>query len=152
MKTTVTQGGTLAQVRKHQSVGWRLGSGYDVDYREFKLVADDLRTLSGRTGYVQAHEANRLCRELLPLAARRLDILTMHIGFWQKTICEKCDECVLEELQEQMAERHTEGCPTESDTKAAAKALRACSNNYGEEMLLSEIFEDRTFSRRSLPE
>jgi len=146
MKTTVTHGDSLVTVRQHQETGWRLGADCDADYREFKIVADDLRTLAGRTGYPRVREANRLCRELLPVAAHRLDVLGMHIGFWQKTVRERYGDATLERLKDIMAERHPKGCPTVGDAKAAAKTLRKCSDNYTEEMILGEVFQNRDFA------
>ncbi len=148
MATTLKQKGSLAAVRRHQADGWRLGADCDVDYREFQIVADDLRTLAGRTGHTGVHEANRLCRELLPLAAHRLDVLGTHIGLWQKVIRDRYGEKTLERLKKIMTDKHPEGCPTMADTRAAAKELRACSDSFGEELLLDAVFDDKTFVHR----
>ncbi|MCD8048228.1 MAG: hypothetical protein LUG52_01240 [Clostridia bacterium] len=148
MKTMTNDKKSLSQVRRHKASGWRLGSDCDVDYREFKLVADDLRALVGRAGYSQADDANELCTAILPVAAHRLDVLGAHIGFWQKTIREKYGDETLDDLTARMSYRHSNGCPTVGDAKAAAKALRNCSDNFVEEVLISRAFGDGIFASR----
>ncbi|MCD8107275.1 MAG: hypothetical protein LUE20_04845 [Oscillospiraceae bacterium] len=148
MKATKTEANSLDKVREHQRTWWKLGTHYDVDFREFLMVAEDLRTLEGKAGYAEAEEANKLCQELLPVAAHKLDVLGAHIGLWQKNICEKYGEEVLEKLKESMVEKHSVGCPTMKDTREASRKLKSCSECYEKELLIGEAFEDKSFAVR----
>jgi len=147
-KTASKHKDSLELVRKHQANGWCLGADCDVDYREFKIVADDLKRLAGRSGYTKARQANELCRKILPVAAQRLDVLGMHICMWQKMVRQKYGDITYGKLQDIMAERYQEGCPTIGDTRAAARELRKCSNDYTEELILGEVFPNRDFVGR----
>ncbi|MCD7772242.1 MAG: hypothetical protein LUH23_09190 [Oscillospiraceae bacterium] len=141
MRETTKKPGTLALVSEHQTTGWKLGSGYDIDFQEYTIVADDLRALAGRAGYAQAGRANKLCRELMPLAAKRLDFLGKQIVFWEQKIRETEGNDKLEAMKKHELDHHNVYVPTADEPKNAARALRLYAKDYPERMLIDEIFE-----------
>lgn len=147
MKETTKKTGTLALVREHQATGWKLGSGCDVDFREYTIVADDLRALAGRAGYGKAGKANKLCRELMPLAAKRLDFLGKQIAFWEQKVREVEDDDALERWKQHELDQHNVYVPTADEAKTAARALRLYSRDFPERLLIDAIF-DEDFAER----
>ena len=147
MKETTTKTGTLALVSEHQSIGWELGSGYDVDFEEYVIVADDLRALAGRAGHARAGRANKLCRELMPLAAKRLDFLGKQIVFWEQKVREVEGDDALERWKQRELDQHSVYVPTADEAKTAARALRLYSRDFPERLLIDAIF-DEDFAER----
>ncbi len=138
----------LYEVIQHRKTGWLLDSDVSYDMREIAMIASDMRILAGRAGYTLSREANALCKELLPVAARRIKNLGMQMFIWEDVSSKEIESERLEGIRSEFLSEHPEGSPTQDEIKAISKRLNYFAEHFGEELLLSEVKDDHDFAEK----